>query len=470
MSETTSPPAGSAPTAPSINLKTLLTLAWPSVISRASQTVMGISDALLVAHLGAAALVATSTGATNSLAVLILPLGLTFIINSFSSQHFGRGDPAASRRFGWYGLILAAITQVLVLGVIPLVGVVLARAPYSPEVRELMTEFVQIRLLGAGPAVAIEALSSYFGGTSRTRPGMVANLVAMSLNVGLNFVLIDGAFGLPALGVNGSALASTLATWVAFIGFFIFFWREGRALPRFKGSTAEFIEMLRVGIPSGFNWFLEFGAFALWLNLVVASLGTTVIAALNVVLQINSVSAMPGFGIATAGSILVGQSVGSRRPDQVPAAIGLTLKAGIVWQGLVGLVYLMLPAVLLAPFARGDDQAMLIDVGVTMLRISAAWQVFDVTVNVYAESLRAVGDTVYPFVLRLLLAWGIWLAGSWLSIRVLNQGYAVAIWWVVAYLVVLSVGLVQRFKSGAWRRMQLIDGPAGAPDTSSASV
>lgn len=100
---------------------------------------------------------------------------------------------------------------------------------------------------------------------------------------------------------------------------------------------------------------------------------------------------MPGFGLATAGSILVGQSIGANAKDQVPAAVKLTLNTGAAWQGIVGLFYLAIPTLLMAPFAKGDDAEATMAAGVTMLMISAAWQLFDITANVYAESLRAAG-------------------------------------------------------------------------------
>lgn len=110
-------------------LSSLLALAWPLIISRASQVVVGLSDAVLVADLGAASLAATATGATNAFTVMILPLGVTFIVASFASQLYGRGDVAGARRYAWYGLTIAAATQVLCLLAVQGLGAVLALGP-----------------------------------------------------------------------------------------------------------------------------------------------------------------------------------------------------------------------------------------------------------------------------------------------------------------------------------------------------
>src|SRR5262245_19407301 len=103
------------PTPVEPNLKGLLGLAWPVIISRSTQVVIGLSDALMVAHLGEASLAAVTAGALNSVAAFIFPMRITFIISSFSAQLTGAGDPAAARRYGYYGLILAVIAQVLLL-------------------------------------------------------------------------------------------------------------------------------------------------------------------------------------------------------------------------------------------------------------------------------------------------------------------------------------------------------------------
>ena len=91
--------------------RTLVALAWPIVISRSAQVVVGICDAVMVSHLGPSALAATTAGALNAYALFILPMGTVFVVASFSSQLHGAGDPGGARRYGWYGLALAAATQ-----------------------------------------------------------------------------------------------------------------------------------------------------------------------------------------------------------------------------------------------------------------------------------------------------------------------------------------------------------------------
>src|SRR5690606_41956536 len=87
----------------------LLALAWPVILSRSAQSVISFSDALMTSPLGEDALAAATTGALNTFALMILPMGIVFIVQSFSAQLFGKDDLLGARRYGWYGLILAAL-------------------------------------------------------------------------------------------------------------------------------------------------------------------------------------------------------------------------------------------------------------------------------------------------------------------------------------------------------------------------
>lgn len=445
------------------SLKALLRLAWPIVVSRSTQVVVGLCDALMVAGLGEAALAATTAGAMNAFALMILPMGVCFIVSSFASQLFGRGDGVGARRYGFYGLGVAAATQVLCLAGMVLVPWVLGKMDYAPDVRAQMSDYLVIRLLGGGAAIGLEALGNYYGGIGNTSLPMRANLLAMGLNVGFNWILIGGNLGAPALGVQGASLASVLSTWVAFAALLgVFLWqgkRQGAVVPALHAR--ELWRMLRFGIPSGLNWFFEFFAFNFFINVVVVGLGTTALAGLMSVLQINSVSFMPAFGLASAGAILVGQQIGARRPEQVPRLVRLTFLSAGAWQGAVGLAYFLIPELLIAPFAGGKAEgAPLLEVGARMLMLSAGWQLFDAAVNTLAESLRAAGDTAFTLWARMALAWVVFVPGSYVSVRHFGAGDVVAVLWVVLYLGLLAGVLVWRFRSGAWRQVRLVEAPA----------
>ena len=453
-------------------LRVLLTLAWPVIIARSAQAVIGFTDALMTAQLDSASLAAVTTGAMNVLGLVILPMGVVFIGQSFAAQLYGEGDLVAARRYGWYGLVLAGVFGAIAVAVVPLLDVVLAVFSFTPQVHAHLVDYMAIRLLAVGPAVGAEALGAWYGGLGNTRIHMMAAVVSMVANVFLNWVLIFGNLGAPALGVQGAAWASSISVVVGLAVPLIAFvrrWQLELEPGRVRLQFGELVRFLRFGLPSGVTWFLEFAAFVLFINVVVAHLGTAILGAVMVVISINKVSFMPAFGISTAGSILAGQSIGSGRSDDVPIVLRRTLLVTSVWQGTVGLAYLLWPEAIFSWFEPPDgDPYTMKTLGPKLLMISAAWQLADAASMSTQEVLRAAGDTLWCMLAGLVLAWLVFVPLASVWVLVLGGGAVAALLSMAGYLTVLATVLLLRFRSGRWRVIELT-GTSSATDTSAAS-
>lgn len=436
-------------------LRTLLALALPMVLARATQAVITFADALQVKHLGAGALAATATGGLNIIIFIILPMGTVFIVQSFVAQLSGRGQLADAPRYAWYGLAIAAIAGAISAAMIPFIDPVLSYTDYSPHVRDEMSAYMQIRILSVAAVVGVEALGNWYGGLGKTSMQMNAGLITMVVAVLCNWLLIDGHLGLPALGVEGAAWGSVIASWCGFAYIAFAFWRRCGAPHGL--SFAELRRVARFGLPNGVNWFLEFAAFQLFVNVVLASLGDTTVAALNVVIAVNSISFMPAFGLASAGAILAGQAIGRGDRDAVWPQVKITLACTGAWMGLIGGLYLVAPHWVLSLFEEPGKSGNLVAIGTGMLAVSAAWQVFDAVGMTFAETLRAAGDTAWTAGARLLLAWAVFVPSAFLVVRYAGGGPIGAMLCLVGYLGLLAAALALRFKNGAWRRIELIE-------------
>jgi MATE family multidrug resistance protein len=199
--------------APQVNLRTLLVLAWPVVLARATQAVVGLADALMVAPLGKDALTATTTGAVNSYSAIILPMGTVFIVQSFVAQLVGKDRAGEARRFAWNGLNIALAAGLVSLAVLPLVRPALGLFDHDPAVEPLMGTYMTIRLTSVAPIIAMEALGNWFGGFGNTKMQMRAGLITMGANIGGNWLLIEATARRP--GVAGAAWSSVISTWTA---------------------------------------------------------------------------------------------------------------------------------------------------------------------------------------------------------------------------------------------------------------
>jgi MATE family multidrug resistance protein len=453
-----SPTRARVPPTPAVLLRRLLALSWPVVVARSTQSVIGFSDALFSAPLGEEALAAVTTGAFNTFAFIILPMGTSLIVQSFTAQLRGKDDLEGAPRFAWYSLVLALVAGVTALCAIPLIPLSLRHLGYAPGVEHQMSTYMSIRFLSVGAVVGAEALGNWFGGLGNTRVAMMAGATAMVVNVAGCYLLIEPRFGLPGFGVAGAGWASVCAGWSGFAVTLLLLSRDLRAGGRRAGRlrVSEFLRVLRFGLPNGVNWFLEFGAFALFVNVVAGSLGTTVLAAFNVVLQINSISFMPAFGVSTAGAILVGEAIGRGARGEVWPIVRLSGGIACSWMAFVGVLYFAEPLTFLRLFTYRGSEGILA-VGGTMLMLAALWQLFDAIGITLSETLRAAGDTTWPMAARILLAWGVFVPGAWLAVRTWGGGVVTLMLSVVAYIAVLAGVLAWRFASGRWRQIQLVE-------------
>ncbi|HEY4056386.1 MAG TPA: MATE family efflux transporter [Kofleriaceae bacterium] len=446
-------------------LRDLLSLAMPMVLARASQSVITFADTLQTKHLGPDAIASVATGGLNVIGFSALAMGTVFIVQSFVSQHVGRGERDATPRYAWYGLAIALITQLVSLGFMPAVEPALRLAGYAPHVRSEMHDYMVIRMFSIMAVIGVETLGAWYGGLGNTWMQMLAGIVSMVTAIFLNWVLIDGHLGAPAMGVQGAAVAATIATWIGFLIMAISFWRRwgmaigGPAPARapLDLSWKEFRRVVRFGMPNGLNWFGEFAAFQLFVNVVFGGLGAQTLAAFNVVLAINALGFMPAFGLASAGAILAGQAIGAGHKENVWPTVRLTLACTVGWMALMGSVYALAPHWLLSAFASEKTTPEFLALGATLLLISAMWQLFDATAMTLSETLRAAGDTAWGAVVRVVLAWGVFTPVTLAVVRIGHKGAVEAMICLAAYIALLAAAFAWRFKSGRWRSIQLIE-------------
>src|SRR4029079_8581057 len=184
-------------------------------------------------------------------------------------------------------------------------------------------------------------------------------------------------------------------------------------------------------------WFLEFAAFQLVVNVVLANLGDPTVAALKLVIAVHSISFMLALGLASAGAILAGQAIGRGDRAAVWPQVKATLACTMVWMGAIGATYAVFPGQLLwlSACARSGE---LVAIGTTMLVTSAAWQLPDAVGITLAETLRAAGDTAWTAGARLILAWLVFTPSAFLVVLRWGGGPIGAMLCLVGYLALLA--------------------------------
>jgi MATE family multidrug resistance protein len=175
---------------------------------------------------------------------------------------------------------------------------------------------------------------------------------------------------------------------------------------------------------------------------------------------------MPMLGLGVGVSAVVGRHLGAGRPEAAERTTWTAFWMSLAYMSLCSLLYLAAPSFLLAPYGAGADQSTfpaVARVATVLLRFIALYSIFDMMNVVFAAGLKGAGDTVFPLFLTFILSWGAMLAPAYVACERYGAGVYVAWSTATAYVVLLGLFMLQRFRSGDWKRMLVIEDP-GDPD------
>jgi multidrug resistance protein, MATE family len=434
------PPESAPPIEPRAMRRRVLGLAGPIIGENFLETLLGIIDTWLVAGLGAVAL----AGVGSSLQVmflLIAALSALAVGNAvLVAQAVGARDLLRAGQLGRQSLIWSVIFSIpLALGGLvfsrPLIGIF----GLEPDVAEVATQYLHVTMGTVVVLVGLFIGGGVLRGAGDSRTPMLVTAFANVVNVVLAYAMIYGYLGLPALGAVGSAWATFIARGIGLALLVGALWqgRNGGWMPDLKVAR----QVLQIGIPAALEQILVSTAF-LALGIVVAHLGTDVLAAHRVAFSALSLSFLPGIGFGIAATALVGQSIGARRIAEGAAAARVATNWAIIWMSAIAvLLFIFAPQVL----GLFSNDAAVIAAGSGGLRVVALLQPFWAVLFVQSGALRGTGNTSFPLKIS---GSGIWASVglAWLLITLFGGGL-VAVW--VAFLIVapLTAGLM-------WRRFQ----------------
>jgi MATE family, multidrug efflux pump len=426
------------------SFRALLRLALPIVVVQVGIMLMGVIDTIMVGHLSARALAAVALGNLYFWALSIFGMGVIMALDPVIAQAVGAKDEVAVARGFQRGFVLALLLTIPTSIALLFAGPILRSVRQPDDVIPLAVSYTMFSIPGVLPFLGFNVLRQTLQAMELVRPIVIAMIVANLVNIVLNWMLIFGKLGAPALGVAGSAWATSAARWLMVIVLFAVAWRHLRPyLLPVRADTfllAPFGRMLALGVPIGIQFQLEYGIFAV-VGLLMGTIGTTPLAAHQVALNLASFTFMVPMGIAAAAAVLVGHAVG--RGDALTARHTATtsLVTGVGFMGVMAIVLLVAPGLIARVYTT---DAAVIAIAIVLIPLAGLFQVFDGMQVVCGGILRGLGDTHSPLLANILGFWVLGLPlGLWLGMRL---GYGPAgLWWgLVAGLAVVGVGLLIR--------------------------
>ena len=418
-------------------LHAMSSIAWPVILAEIGWVLMGIVDTVVVGPLGPAAIGAVGTGSTMFFAVMVLGIGTLFALDTFVAHSYGAGRLDECHRWLYTGLQLAMVMSV-VLVALGLVGVrLLSWSGIQPDVLSLLQPYLTALLWSAPPLLFFTVLRRYLQAMNTVRPILVAVIVANVINAGANIVLVYGYFGVPALGVVGSAYATLIARVCLAVMFWWVVAERERQWPSglhdvpFRWAVEPMWRLVRLGAPAAFQIALEVGVFAAAAALA-GRISASALAANQIVLNIAGFFFMVPFGLSSAAAVRVGQAMGRRDPGGVRragwSALGLALGFAVV----VATLFVVVPGPFIRVFTNDPG---VVQTGIVLLLVCAVFQPFDSFQSVSTGALRGLGDTRTPMLANLVGHWCLGLPVAYLLC--FSRG-----WGVVGLWTGLSFGLV----------------------------
>ena len=424
----------------------LVRLALPILIAQAAQVGVGVVDTVMAGHASANDLAGVALGSNVFTTLYITLLGVMAALQPIVAQSYGAGKTTEIGEQGrqglWFGLFLG-ISGMLLLWVV--ISPLQKQFDMGSYVNKTFGQFVFFISLGMPAAMIHRAFYAFASSLNRPKTIMVVSLIALLLNIPLNYIFVYGKFGLPALGGAGCGLASAICFWFNAIVLGIYIYRQRFFAPFALFARFEWPKwraqwaVLMLGIPIGLSFFLEVSLFT-FISLLIARFGVTHVASQQVVINITSLIYMIPQSIGIALAVCVGQAVGAQNWLRARFISGVGLIMGLIGACGTGLMLLTFRHFWVSLYTK--DQNVII-LGGTLLIFAAIFQLSDATQTIASYALRGFKLTKVPMLIHAITFWGLGLGigcllglyfnmalyGFWLALVVSLTGAAVALVW-----------------------------------------
>jgi len=430
----------------------ILSLAWPVIISNSLQVLAMTIDLVMVGRIGVTEIAAVGIGLNLVFFATTLMIGITTGTIALVARAIGARNPREADHFLFQSLVAGGLLSVPLV----LIGVLFAHpmvAPFSPtpEVKELAAQYVSTIFVSMPALFVIFISNAALRAAGDTKTPLIIGSLENLLNFAINYLLIFGNFGFPALSVRGAAIGTSIsyfASAMLFLGLFVDHrLRVGVARERPLAHWPTIRRLLRVGVPAAAEQFAFQIGILLWIVMVVG-FGEDAVAAHNIGLRIQSFAFMPGLGLSIAATAIVGQNLGAKSPEAAERSAREATKLSILVMGsIASFNFVFAPWIALAFTPPG----LTADLSVLFIRLHATSIPAVGIFFTLSGSLRGAGDTRWPLYASLVGTYAVRLPLSYLFgyVALLGIGGVWASLPIEYYL--RSAIIVPRFNSGAWK-------------------
>lgn len=432
--------------------RAVLLLAVPMVLEVSLESIFAVADIFWVSHLGPDAVAAV--GLTESLLTVIyaLAMGLGIGATALVARRIGEKNPEGAARGAAQALILALLVSA-VLGAVGalLAPRLLALMGGTPDVIATGRGYATIMLGGEAAIIVLFVVNAVFRGAGDAAIAMRVLWLANIINIVLGPLLIFGPGPLPALGVTGAAVATTIGRSVGAIYAVVRLFRHDSRVPVSRRHIRADVGVMRQILSlSGSATLQNLIGMASWIGLVriLAGYGSDALAGYTIAVRLIIFALLPSWGLSNAAATMVGQSLGARKPDRAESSVWRAGGYNAVFLTAVGLVFFVAAPLILRAFTSDPTVT---DYAVRCLRTVALGFPLYAYGMVLTQSFNGAGDTWTPTWLNLFCFWVFEIPLAWGLAHVTGLGPAGVFWAIMASFSLLAVASAGIFRRGSWK-------------------
>ena len=443
----------------------VLAISLPLVASMGSITLMQFTDRVFLANYSVDAIAAAMPAGIASFTFIAFFMGVATYTNAFVAQYTGAGAFGRVGSALWQGIWFSIFSACLLASLFFISKPLFSLIGHSPPIQLLESEYFNVLTLGAGLVVTSSAMACFYTGRGLTWTVMLVNMTGAAVNIPLDYCLINGIGPFPEMGIVGAAIATVAASASIVLLFLILIFspknRKNFATWTNRRLDRElFRRLLRYGIPSGIQFFLEVFGFTFFIQML-GRIGDLELAVSNIALSIQNLSFLPMVGFHIGTVTLVGQAMGKGHPEEGAYAAISAFHITMAYMLCVAAIFIFLPKPLLCLFQSNrysDVQfAQILHLGATLMRFVALFCFFDAMNLVFSGALKGAGDTRFIMWTIGALSIGVMIVPVYIAVEIMGAGlYTV---WILAVLYGASLGtaFLLRYGNGKWKQMRIIE-------------
>lgn len=396
--------------------------------------------------------------------IMSLFVGTVSYVDVFIAQYYGKEDYNKIGPAAWQGVYLSVIGAMILLIISFFSTNIFSIINHSQDIMQKEIDYFKILCYGAFPTLACSSFSGFYAGQGRTKIIVLINIVTITINCVLDYILIFGKFGFPNMGIKGAGIATVISSSIMMLIYIILITsKSNNMLFNTRNIHINFGFLKRLwnyGFANGIQFFFDMAGFTFFV-FIIGKIGTVALIASTIVLNINMLMFMPVLGIGMTTSIMVAQNLGKNNTFLAVRSVYSALHIAMIHVLIVISCYLFLADFFIAPFLKEyttEIYSQIYPICITLLKFLAVYAIGDPICIIFSFAIKGAGDTAFVMKTLVISVLCVIVIPLFLIVSVFKLGGLYTSWAILTTnIIVLATAFFLRYRTGKWKSMRVIN-------------